>query len=50
MSPGVKFATLAQCPVLGGKVGLQIVVLDDLGAVVGDYTWAAKKGTRCARH
>ncbi|HSS87481.1 MAG TPA: molybdopterin cofactor-binding domain-containing protein, partial [Reyranella sp.] len=48
---------LAQCPVLGGKVkhvddgaakklpGVrQIVVLDDLVAVVGDHMWAAKKG------
>ena len=55
--PGMKFATLAQCPVFGGKVGhvddsaakavpgvRQIVVLDDLVAVVGDHTWAAKKG------
>ena len=57
MLPGMKFATLAQCPVFGGKVGrvddsaakkipgmLQIVVLDDLAAVVGDHMWAAKKG------
>ena len=55
--PGMKFATLAQCPVFGGKVAhvddsaakavpgvQQIVVLDDLVAVVGDHTWAAKKG------
>jgi isoquinoline 1-oxidoreductase beta subunit len=55
--PGMKFATLMQCPVFGGKVGhvddsaangvpgvQQIVVLDDLVAVVGDHTWAAKKG------
>ena len=55
--PGMKFATLAQCPVFGGKVAhvddsatkavpgvRQIVVLDDLVAVVGDHTWAAKKG------
>jgi isoquinoline 1-oxidoreductase subunit beta len=55
--PGIKFATLMQCPVFGGKVGhvddsaakavsgvQQIVVLDDLVAVVGDHTWAAKKG------
>jgi len=57
MLPGMKFATLLQCPVFGGKVvhvddsaakavpGVrQIVVLDDLVAVVGDHTWAAKKG------
>ena len=56
MLPGMKFATLAQCPVFGGKVGRvddnaakkipgvqQIVVLDDLAAVIGDHMWAAKK-------
>jgi isoquinoline 1-oxidoreductase beta subunit len=54
---GVRFATLAACPVFGGKVGhvddrgakgvpgvRQIVVLDDLVAVVGDHMWAAKQG------
>jgi isoquinoline 1-oxidoreductase beta subunit len=54
---GVKIATLASCPVFGGKVGhvnderaktvpgvRQIIVLDDLVAVVGDHMWAAKKG------
>jgi isoquinoline 1-oxidoreductase beta subunit len=58
MPEGVKFATLASCPVFGGKVGnvagrdaamavpgvKQIVVLDDLVAVVGDHYWAAKRG------
>jgi isoquinoline 1-oxidoreductase subunit beta len=57
MPPGVKFATLAICPVFGGKVGhvddsnakqvpgvRQIVVLEDLVAVVGDHMWAAKQG------
>ncbi len=57
MPPGVRFATLAACPVFGGKVrhvddskaqqvpGVrQIVVLDDLVAVVGDHMWAAKQG------
>ena len=57
MLPGMKFATLAACPVFGGKVGhvddsaarkipgvRKIVVLDDLVAVVGDHMWAAKKG------
>ncbi|MDB6091659.1 MAG: aldehyde dehydrogenase [Gammaproteobacteria bacterium] len=57
MPPGVKFATLAICPVFGGTVGhvedskakqvpgvCQIVVLDDLVAVVGDHMWAAKQG------
>jgi isoquinoline 1-oxidoreductase subunit beta len=55
--PGMKFATIAACPVFGGKVGKvddsaakvipgvrQIVVLDDIVAVVGDHMWAAKKG------
>src|SRR5882724_11135167 len=55
--PDLKFATLAACPVFGGKVGKvddraakkvpgvrQIVVLDDLVAVVGDHMWAAMKG------
>ena len=55
--PGMKFATLKACSVFGGKVrgvddsaakkvpGVQqIVVLDDLVAVVGDHMWAAKKG------
>jgi isoquinoline 1-oxidoreductase beta subunit len=55
--PGMKFATVAACPVFGGKVGKvddsaarkipgvqQIVVLDDMVAVVGDHMWAAKKG------
>jgi len=57
MIPGMKFATLAQCPVFGGKVAniedeaatkipgvRQIVALDDLVAVVGDHMWAAKRG------
>src|SRR5471032_1259485 len=57
MLPGMKFATLAACPVFGGKVGKvddsaakkipgvqKIVLLDDLVAVVGDHMWAAKKG------
>jgi isoquinoline 1-oxidoreductase subunit beta len=54
---GVKFATHAASPVLGGTVAhvddrrakaipgvRQIVVLDDLVAVVGDHMWAAKCG------
>ena len=57
MLPGMKFATLAQSPVSGGKVAhvddvlakkipgvRQVVVLDDLVAVVGDHFWAAKTG------
>jgi isoquinoline 1-oxidoreductase subunit beta len=55
--PGVKIATLASCPVFGGKVARvnderaktvpgvrQVIVLDDFVAVVGDHMWAAKKG------
>ena len=54
---GVKIATLASCPVFGGKIAhvdderaktmpgvRQVIVLDDLVAVVGDHMWAAKKG------
>src|SRR5437588_11842357 len=57
MLPDIKFATLAACPVFGGKVGKgddsaakkipgvqKIVVLDDTVAVVGDHMWAAQKG------
>jgi len=57
MVADMKFATLAQCPVLGGKVkhvddsaakklaGVrQVVVLDNLVAVVGDHMWAAWQG------
>jgi isoquinoline 1-oxidoreductase beta subunit len=57
MVPGMKFATLAACPVFGGKVAQvdetaakalpgvqQVIVLENLVAVVGDHMWAAKKG------
>jgi isoquinoline 1-oxidoreductase beta subunit len=57
MPPGVKFATLAACPVFGGTIehiddakarsvpGVrQVVVLKDCVAVVGDHMWAAKQG------
>ena len=57
LPPGVKFATLTKSPVLGGTVARvddrraravpgvrQVVVLDDLVAVVGDHMWAAKQG------
>jgi len=57
MPPGIKFATLAACPVFGGTVGhvddtraksvpgvRQVIVLDDFVAVVGDHMWAAKQG------
>jgi isoquinoline 1-oxidoreductase beta subunit len=57
MPPGVKFATLAACPVFGGTVGhvddakaksvpgvRQVIVLSNIVAVVGDHMWAAKQG------
>src|SRR5271156_4691563 len=57
MVPGMKFATLAACPVFGGKIAhvddaaakalpgvRQVIVLDNMVAVVGDHMWAAKKG------
>jgi isoquinoline 1-oxidoreductase beta subunit len=57
MVPGMTFATLATCPVFGGKVAhvddaaakalpgvRQVIVLDNMVAVVGDHMWAAKKG------
>jgi isoquinoline 1-oxidoreductase beta subunit len=57
MLPGLKFATLAACPVFGGRVGhvddtkakktpgvRQVIVFDDFVAVVGDHMWAAKQG------
>jgi isoquinoline 1-oxidoreductase subunit beta len=57
MVPGMKFATLAASPVFGGKVAhvdeaaakalpgvQQVIVLDNMVAVVGDHMWAAKKG------
>src|SRR6267378_7458011 len=60
--PEMKFATVAACPVFGGKVGKvddsaakkiagvrKIVVLDDMVAVVGDHMWAAKKGLEALR-
>ncbi len=55
--PGLKVATLMATPVVGGKVAEtnqaaalkvpgvhQVVVLDDLVAVVGDHFWAARQG------
>jgi isoquinoline 1-oxidoreductase subunit beta len=55
--PGMKFATLAICPVFGGKLKqvddskakvvkgvLQIVQIDDAVAVVAEHMGAAKKG------
>ena len=53
---GLRIATLAASPVVGGKVAhvddsrlksmpdVQLVVLDDIVAVVGPHFWAAKKG------
>jgi len=55
--PGLKIATLMAAPAVGGKLlgvdqgaamivpGVrQVVVLDDLVAVVGDHFWAARQG------
>jgi isoquinoline 1-oxidoreductase beta subunit len=55
--PGMKVATVAACPVFGGKLAsvsdskakaikgvLQVVRLDDAVAVVADHMWAAKRG------
>jgi CO/xanthine dehydrogenase Mo-binding subunit len=60
--PGMKIATVAASPVLGGKVlavddgkakGLagvrQIVILDDAVAVVADHMWAAQQGLAALR-
>jgi isoquinoline 1-oxidoreductase subunit beta len=57
MRPGMKFATLMFSPVIGGRVGSvdrsaalavpgvrQVVVLDELVAVVADNTWTAMQG------
>ena len=57
MPAGLKFATLAACPVFGGTVGhvddakakavpgvRQVIVLENFVAVVGDHMWAAKQG------
>jgi isoquinoline 1-oxidoreductase beta subunit len=55
--PGMKFATVAACPVFGGKLAAvddtkakaikgvhQVVRLDNAVAVVAEHTWAAKQG------
>ena len=55
--PDMKVATVAACPVIGGKLGAvdetaaraipgvrDIVKLDNAVAVIGDHFWAAKKG------
>jgi isoquinoline 1-oxidoreductase beta subunit len=57
MPPGLKFATLAACPVFGGTVGhvddvkaksipgvSQVIVATNFVAVVGNHMWAAKQG------
>jgi isoquinoline 1-oxidoreductase beta subunit len=62
MLPGMKFATLAASPVFGGKVAhvddaaakalpgvQQVIVLEDMVAVVGDHMWAAQKGLRALK-
>jgi isoquinoline 1-oxidoreductase subunit beta len=60
--PGMKIATVAASPVLGGKLAFvddskaktirgvrQIVRLDDAVAVVADHMWAAKQGLKALR-
>jgi isoquinoline 1-oxidoreductase subunit beta len=55
--PGMRFAAVAACPVLGGRLASvndtrakaiagvqQVVRLDDAVAVVADNTWTAKRG------
>jgi isoquinoline 1-oxidoreductase beta subunit len=55
--PGMKVATVAACPVFGGKLASvddtkaraiagvhQVVRLEDAVAVIGDHMWAAKQG------
>jgi isoquinoline 1-oxidoreductase subunit beta len=62
MLPNMRFATLAQSPVLGGKVrrvddgaarklpGVQqVIVFDDFIAVVGDHMWAAWQGLKALK-
>ena len=57
--PGMKVATVAACPVFGGKLAgvdeskakavtgvRQVVRLDNAVAVIGDHMWAAQRGLR----
>ena len=57
--PGMKIATVAACPVFGGKLAgvdeskakvvtgvRQVVRLDNAVAVIGDHMWAAQRGLR----
>jgi len=61
MLPGMRFAAIAISPVVGGKPksvnavaargvnGVhQVVVIDNVVAVVADHTWAARKGLKAA--
>jgi isoquinoline 1-oxidoreductase beta subunit len=62
MVPGMKFAAIAHCPSLGGRLVavdeaparavpgvLQVVRLPDAVAVVGDHFWAAQQGLGALR-
>ena len=62
MLPGMKIATLRASPVIGGKLrradtaaalrvrGVrQVVILDDIAAVVGDNMWCASQGLAALR-
>ncbi|MDR5753476.1 MULTISPECIES: xanthine dehydrogenase family protein molybdopterin-binding subunit [unclassified Caballeronia] len=55
--PGMKYAAIVNCPVFGGTLAsvddtvakkvpgvTQVVKLDNAVAVIGDHTWAAKRG------
>jgi len=59
--PGMKFATVAACPVIGGTVGsidiaaakavpgvIDVLKIDDAVCVVGEHYWAARSGLRAA--
>ncbi len=60
--PGMQYAVIVGCPVLGGSLGAvddsvtrtlpgvtQVVHLDNAVAVVGVHTWAAKRGAAALR-
>ncbi|HEY1736256.1 MAG TPA: molybdopterin cofactor-binding domain-containing protein, partial [Methylovirgula sp.] len=61
-APGMKFATVAACPVFGGKVAdvdekaaravpgvRDIIRIEDAVAVIGDHFWAAQRGLDALR-
>ncbi|MGA3303415.1 MAG: xanthine dehydrogenase family protein molybdopterin-binding subunit [Methylovirgula sp.] len=61
-APGMKFATVAACPVFGGKLAdvdekaaravpgvVDIIRIEDAVAVIGDHFWAAQRGLDALR-